>query len=90
LAPQTSQDSQYAAALDTRALVARLGYYHRAFGAYTLVLGILAIGTGVAFLDKKEVSPFSVSCITLGGITVGIGIWEISMGLSLKRHAGGP
>jgi hypothetical protein len=90
IAPQTSQDSLQGAAHDNRALFARLGNYHRAFGAYTLVLGILAIGTGVVFLDKKEVFPFSVSCITLGGITAGIGIWEISMGLSLKRHGSGP
>jgi hypothetical protein len=54
-------------------------------GIYNVSAGILAAIAGAAILDKADILPFSLSLITLGGITVGIGVWEITIGSTLNR-----
>ena len=63
----------------------KLGNFHKAMGIYNISAGILAAIAGAAILDKADILPFSLSLITLGGITVGIGVWEITIGSNLSR-----
>jgi hypothetical protein len=62
-----------------------LGNFHKAAGIYNIVAGALAVVAGAAILQKEDILAFSLSLVTLGGITVGIGVWEISIGSSLTR-----
>jgi hypothetical protein len=70
---------------NAREMFRTLGNFHRAMGIYTVSAGILAVIAGAAILDKADILPFSLSLITLGGITAGIGVWEISIGSKLSR-----
>jgi hypothetical protein len=45
----------------------------------------VAIIAGASILDKQDILPFSLSLITLGGVTGGLGIWEISIGKTISR-----
>jgi hypothetical protein len=62
-----------------------MGNFHKVMGIYNVSAGILAIIAGAAILEKEDILPFSLSLITLGGITVGIGVWEITIGRTLSR-----
>jgi hypothetical protein len=70
---------------NAREMFRSLGNFHKAMGIYNISAGILAVIAGAAILDKQDILPFSLSLITLGGITVGIGIWEITIGRTLSR-----
>lgn len=70
---------------NAREMFRRLGNFHKTMGIYNISAGILAVIAGAAILDKQDILPFSLSLITLGGITVGIGVWEITIGRSLNR-----
>jgi hypothetical protein len=70
---------------NTREMFRSLGNFHKAMGIYNISAGILAVIAGAAILDKQDILPFSLSLITLGGITVGIGVWEITIGRTLGR-----
>jgi hypothetical protein len=63
-----------------------MGNFHKAMGIYNISAGVLAVIAGAAILEKQDILPFSLSLITLGGITVGIGIWEITIGRTLSRQ----
>lgn len=70
---------------NTREMFRKLGNFHKAMGIYNISAGILAVIAGAAILDKQDILPFSLSLITLGGITVGIGMWEITIGRTLNK-----
>ncbi|HUI90859.1 MAG TPA: hypothetical protein VLX68_01305 [Chitinivibrionales bacterium] len=55
-------------------------------GIYNISAGVLAVIAGAAILEKQDILPFSLSLVTLGGITVGIGIWEITIARTLSRQ----
>lgn len=69
----------------TKELFSSMGKYHTAMGIYNIAAGVLAVVAGAAILEKEDILPFSLSLVTLGGITVGIGIWEIHLGSKLSR-----
>jgi hypothetical protein len=70
---------------NAREMFRKLGNFHKAMGIYNISAGILAAIAGAAILNKADILPFSLSLITLGGITVGIGVWEISIGSNLSH-----
>jgi hypothetical protein len=70
---------------NTREMFRSLGNFHKAMGIYDISAGVLAILAGAAILEKEDILPFSLSLITLGGITVGIGVWDLSIGASLTK-----
>jgi hypothetical protein len=71
--------------LNAKEMFRKLGNFHKTMGIYNISAGILAVIAGAAILDKQDILPFSLSLITLGGITVGIGVWEITIGRTLIR-----
>jgi hypothetical protein len=71
--------------VNTTELFRNLGTFHKAMGIYMVAAGALAVIAGGAVLDKQDILPFSLSLITLGGITGGIGIWEISVGRTFPK-----
>ena len=64
-------------------LLGKLGDFHKIMGMYTTVTGVVAILGGVLLLDRNGGMPFAISFLTLGGIAVGVGIWEINIGAQL-------
>jgi hypothetical protein len=70
---------------NTKAMFKILGSYYRASGIYNIAAGMLAVLAGAAILNKEDILPFSLSLITLGGITVGIGVWDVSIGNTLSK-----
>jgi len=68
-----------------REIFRTLAAFHKAMGIYSVVAGALAVIAGASILDKQDILPFSLSLITLGGVTGGIGIWEISIGKTISR-----
>jgi hypothetical protein len=83
--PAKTSPSRDSLPLNARDMFRSLGNFHKAMGIYNISAGILAVIAGAAILDKQDILPFSLSLITLGGITVGIGVWEITIGRSLSR-----
>jgi hypothetical protein len=71
--------------IHTNAMFKTLASYHRTMGIYNIAAGVLAILAGAAILNKEDILPFSLSLITLGGITVGIGVWDVSIGNKLSN-----
>jgi hypothetical protein len=67
----------------SKQMFARLGELHRLRGIYGVVTGTLGILAGVILLDKADSAPFAMSFISLGGISISLGIWEIKIGRSL-------
>ncbi len=65
-----------------------LGRYHRLMGAYDVIGGALTILAGTVLLDKKDAAPFAMSFIALGGISIGLGLWEIKVGGKLLSDKG--
>lgn len=74
--------------LKTKEIFRTLGSYHKLMGIYGTVTGALGILAGVILLDKSDDTAFAISFITLGGITIGFGLWEINIGGKLLKHAG--
>ena len=64
-------------------LLGKLGDFHKIMGMYTTVTGVVALFGGVLLLDRKDGMPFAVSFLTIGGIAVGVGMWEIKIGAQL-------
>jgi hypothetical protein len=71
--------------VNTREMFRNLGTFHKAMGIYTVAAGALAVVVGAAILDRQDILPYSLSLITLGGITAGIGVWEIAIGRSISK-----
>ncbi len=71
--------------VNARELFGELGVFHRAMGIYAAAAGALAVIVGSAVLDRQDILPYSLSLITFGGITAGIGIWEIRVGIALSK-----
>jgi hypothetical protein len=71
--------------VNTREMFRNLGTFHKAMGIYTVAVGALAVIVGAAVLDRQDILPYSLSLITLGGITGGIGVWEITIGRSISK-----
>jgi hypothetical protein len=77
-------DSAVAKVLAQHALLlGKLGDFHKIMGMYTTVTGVVALFGGVLLLDRKDGMPFAVSFLTIGGIAVGVGMWEIKIGAQL-------
>jgi hypothetical protein len=63
-----------------------LASFHRLKGIYGTVSGIVAILSGIILLDDAAKSGFGMALITLGGINVGLGLWEIKLGGRLEKN----
>ena len=63
-----------------------LGEFHRLEGAYTLAAGFFGILAGAILLDKSDNIGIGMACISLGGISVGFGMWEIKFGQTLLKN----
>jgi hypothetical protein len=82
--PQQPADSQKTPGiLPYKKMFDHLGELHRLKGIYGVVTGTLGILAGVVLLDKADSTPFAMSFIALGGISIGFGIWEMRIGSSL-------
>jgi len=64
----------------------RLGDYHRIMGIYGVIGGALTILAGAILLDKEDSTPFAMSFLVVGGISVGLGLWEIKLGAKLSEY----
>jgi hypothetical protein len=73
--------------LKTKEMFKTLGGYHKLMGIYGMVTGVLGIVAGVVLLDRADDTPFAVSFITLGGISIGLGMWEIDVGGKLTYYS---
>ena len=82
-APDSSLAGQQAS---TKELFVRLGEFHRLQGIYSLLVGTFGIIAGVVLLDKSDSVPFAITCMSLGGVSIGLGIWEIKIGCGLRRN----
>ena len=77
--PMTELDSV------NKAIFYTLGGYHRLMGIYGLLSGALTIIAGAVLIDKKDAAPFAMSFIALGGISMGLGLWEGNVGVKFAR-----
>ena len=73
-------------ALKTKEIFAGLGKYHKFMGAYGVLCGALGIIAGAMLIDKADDAPFAMSFITIGGISIGFGLWEINVGGKLLNY----
>ena len=80
----TITDSTVAKTLAQHTLsLEKLGDFHKIMGMYTTVTGVVAILGGVLLLDRNGGMPFAISFLTLGGVALGVGIWEIKIGAEM-------
>jgi hypothetical protein len=63
-----------------------LGGYHRLMGMYEMIGGVLTIIAGAMLLDKKDATTFAMSFFALGGVSIGLGLWEIKVGAKLLNY----
>jgi hypothetical protein len=70
----------------TKEMFRTLGGFHKLMGIYGAVTGALGILAGVVLLDKPDDAAFAMSFITLGGISIGFGLWEINVGGKLLKY----
>lgn len=70
---------------NTREMFRNLGRLHKGMGIFTVAAGVIAVIAGASILEKQDILPFSLSLITIGGIAVGLGVWEIEVGLSVAK-----
>ena len=70
----------------TKEMFLTLGGFHKLMGIYGAVTGALGILAGVVLLDKPDDAAFAMSFITLGGISIGFGLWEINVGGKLLKY----
>jgi hypothetical protein len=66
-----------------KALLGQFGEFHRLKGIYGLLVGTFGILAGVVLLDKADSVPLAVTSMSLGGVSIGLGLWEIKLGSSL-------
>jgi hypothetical protein len=52
-------------------------------GIFGVVGGLAGICAGVVALDKVDSTPLAISFLALGGISIGLGIWEMRLGRTL-------
>jgi hypothetical protein len=69
----------------TAAIVGQFGEFHRLKGIYGLIAGTLGIFAGVVLLDKADSVPLAIASMSLGGVSIGLGLWEIKLGSSLLK-----
>jgi hypothetical protein len=82
--PITLPDSFCAAQLLTaKAQLIQLGNFHRMSGISGMLTGAFCIFAGVVMLDKTQLVPLAITSMSLGGVFVGLGMWEIKIGFSL-------
>jgi hypothetical protein len=85
--PDNASDSSGIALQSSgKALSVQLGEFHRFKGIYGLLAGTLGICAGVILLDKTDSVPLAISSMTLGGISIGIGLWEIKLGSAFLKN----
>ena len=72
--------------LKTKEIFAGLGKYHKFMGVYGVLCGALGIIGGAMLIDKADDAPFAMSFITLGGFSIGFGLWEINVGGKLLNY----
>ncbi|HMD69262.1 MAG TPA: hypothetical protein VKF42_10325 [Chitinivibrionales bacterium] len=70
---------------DTREMFRNLGRLHKGMGIFTVAAGAIAVIAGASILEKQDILPFSLSLITIGGIAMGLGAWEIKVGWSVSK-----
>ena len=74
--------------LKTKEMFQTLGEYHKLMGIYGAVTGALGIIAGAVLLGRPDDASFAISFITLGGISIGFGLWEIHVGGKLVKYPG--
>lgn len=72
--------------LKTKEMFADLGKYHKFMGAYGVICGALGIIAGAMLIDKADDAAYATAFITLGGISIGFGLWEINIGGKLLKY----
>ncbi|MGB7566346.1 MAG: hypothetical protein WBM07_00685 [Chitinivibrionales bacterium] len=72
--------------LKTKEIFAGLGKYHKFMGVYGVLCGALGIIGGAMLIDKADDAPLAMSFITLGGFSIGFGLWEINVGEKLLNY----
>ena len=73
--------------LKTKEMFHTLGSYHKLAGIYGAVTGALGILAGVILVDKPDDASFAIAFMTLGGISIGFGLWEINVGGKLLNYS---
>ena len=64
-----------------------MGKYHKFTGGYIALCGILEIIAGAVLIDRPADAGLAGTLITIGGISIGFGLWEISIGGTFLKYA---
>jgi hypothetical protein len=64
-----------------------IGDYHHTAGIYHIVEGVFVLLAGSILINKENYTSFSMTLMAIGGISTGIGIWEIKIGSSLTKNS---
>lgn len=60
-----------------------IGEYHKLTGIYQVIEGAMIILAGAILINKEDYSTFAMSFIAVGGINIGLGLWEIKISSGL-------
>jgi hypothetical protein len=63
-----------------------MGKYHKFTGGYIALCGILEIIAGAVLIDRPADAGLAGTLITVGGISIGFGLWEISIGGTFLKY----
>jgi len=64
-----------------------MGKYHKFTGGYIALCGVLEIIAGAVLIDRPADAGLAGTLITVGGISIGFGLWEISIGGTFLKYA---
>jgi hypothetical protein len=73
-------------AASANATFIHLGEFHRLKGIYGLLTGTFGIIAGVLLLDRADSVPLAVTSMAIGGFSIGLGLWEVKLGSTLKKN----
>lgn len=85
LSKNASDSSKTRLQTPTMELFVQLGELHRLKGIYSLLAGTFGILAGVVLLDRSDSVPLAIGCMSLGGVSIGLGLWEIKIGSGMRR-----
>jgi hypothetical protein len=64
-----------------------IGEYHKLTGIYQVIEGAMIILAGAILINKEDYSTFAMSFIAVGGINIGLGLWEIKISSGLINNS---
>ncbi len=68
-------------------IISKLAGYHRVLGIFKIAGGAFGVLGGVALLDKADYTAFAISMMSLGGISISLGIWEMKFGAQFLQKS---